>query len=207
MIKHPPLRRHPLYERGQGKKRGGNMIKYAVLQNPGHNRVYFNSSGKFAKNELFALFTESISDIKEELFGNIEYITFSSKNKLLEEDIILLSRLSFVYAIFEIKDNELFLPVTKNHSYFFNDDLNMILKYSGKTNEIFTRMMINLAVFASDFKDKFLDNLNLLDPVCGKGTTVFDGYICGYNSFGIDLSDKLINEGSQFFKKYLETGK
>jgi len=183
------------------------MIKYAVLQNPGHNRVYFNSSVKLAKNELFALFTETITEIKEELFGNVEYITFLSKNKLLEEDIILLSRLSFVYAIFEIVDDKLFLPVEKNHSYFFSDDLNMILKYSGKTNEIFTRMMINLAVFASDYQDKFLDNLNLLDPVCGKGTTVFDGLICGYNSFGIDLSDKLINESSQFLKKYLETGR
>jgi len=183
------------------------MFKYAVLQNPGHNRVYFNSSGKLAKNELFALFTNNIADIKEELFGNVEYITFSSENKLLEEDIILLSRLSFVYAVFEIKDDNLFFPVMKNHSYFFSDDLNMILKYSGKTNEIFTRMMINLAVFASGFKDKFLENLNLLDPVCGKGTTVFDGLICGYNSFGIDLSGKLINESSQFFKKYLENGR
>ena len=186
------------------------MYKYAVLQNPGHNRVYFNSSGKLAKNELFALFENNINnitEIKEELFGGIEYITFFSENRLSEEDIILLSRLSFVYAIFEVTDGNLFSPVTKNHSYYFNDDLNMILKYSGKTNEIFTRMMINLAVFASDFKENFLDNLNLLDPVCGKGTTVFDGLICGYNSYGVDLSDKLIGESSQFFKKYLETGK
>jgi hypothetical protein len=182
------------------------MRKYAVLQNPGHNRVYFNSSGKLAKNELFALFEDNITEIKEELFGGVEYITFLSENQLAEEDMILLSRLSFVYAVFEIRE-DLFLPVMKNHSYFFSDDLNMILKYSGKTNEIFTRMMLNLAVFASGFRDKFLDNLNLLDPVCGKGTTVFDGLICGYNSYGLDLSDKLINESSQFLKKYLETGK
>ena len=183
------------------------MYKYAVLQNPGHNRVYFNSSGKLAKNELSALFENSITEVKEELFGNVEYITFSSENKLSEDALILLSRLSFVYAIFEVTDNKLFLPVTKNHSYFFNDDLNMILKYSGKTNEIFTRMMLSLAVAASSFKDKFLENLNLLDPVCGKGTTVFDGLICGYNSYGIDLSEKLITESSQFLKRYLETGK
>ena len=183
------------------------MFKYALLQNPGHNRVYFNSSGKLAKNELSAMFFDVITEIKEEIFGGIEYITFSSGNKLSEDDIILLSRLSFVYAIFEIHDNKLFLPVTKNHSYFFSDDLNMILKYSGKTNEIFTRMMINVAVAASGFKSGFLENLNLLDPVCGKGTTVFDGLICGYNSYGADLSDKLINESSRFLKKYLETGK
>ena len=187
------------------------MYKYAVMQNPGHNRVYFNSSGKLAKNELSAasqiIRINNITEIKDEIFGGIEYIAFSSENRLSEEDIILLSRLSFAYAIFEIIDGRLFLPVTKNHSYFFGDDLNMILKYSGKTNEIFTRMIINLAVFASGFKDRFLENFNLLDPVCGKGTTVFDGLICGYNSYGIDLSGKLISESSQFLKKYLETGK
>jgi len=186
------------------------MHKYAVLQNPGHNRVYFNSSGKLAKNELAALFADEItdiSDIKEESFGGVGYITFSSGNRLSAGDVVLLSRLSFVYAVFEICGGGLFMPVTKNHSYFFGDDLNMILKYSGKTNEIFTRMMVNLAVCASGFKSRFLENLNLLDPVCGKGTTLFDGLICGYNSFGIDISEKLINESAQFLKKYLETGK
>ncbi|MCL2775113.1 MAG: hypothetical protein FWD71_17460 [Oscillospiraceae bacterium] len=182
------------------------MFKYAVMQNPGHNRVYFNASGKLAKNELFALFENNICEIKEEIFGGVEYITFEKEAELSDSDIILLSRLSFVYAIFEIQ-NRAFIPVTKNHSYFFGDDLNMILKYSGKTNEIFTRMMINLAVFASNFKDKFSDSLNVLDPLCGKGTTVFDGLICGYNSYGIDISGKLIGESSQFLKKYLETGK
>jgi len=180
--------------------------KYAVLQNPGHNRVYFNSSAKLAKNELAALFGGGIADIKEEQFGGVGYITFTSETKLSDGDIILLSRLSFTYAVFEVCGG-LLSPVVKNHSYYFGDELNMILKYSGKTNEIFTRLMINLAVFASGFRDGALENLNLLDPVCGKGTTLFDGLICGYNCFGIDISEKLINEASQFLKKYLETGK
>ena len=116
------------------------MPKYALLQNPGHNRVYFNSSAKLAQNELRALFSDNIKagnikEVKEEIFGGIEYITFESE--LSELDLILLSRLSFVYAIFEVSD-KLFSPVRKNHSYFFSDDLNMILKYTGKTNEIFT---------------------------------------------------------------------
>lgn len=182
------------------------MIKYAVLQNPGHNRVYFNSSGKLAKNELSTLFFDVITEIKEEVFGGIEYITFSAKNGFSEENLVLLSRLSFVYAIFEVRDG-FFLPVLKNRSYFFGDDLNTILKYSGKTNEIFTRMLINLAAAAGGYAADFSGNLNLLDPVCGKGTTVFEGLVCGYNSFGIDINEKLINEGAQFLKKYLETGK
>ena len=182
------------------------MVKYALMQNPGHNRVYFNSSGKLAKNELSALFGGAVTEMKEEIFGGVEYITFEKEAELSDSDIILLSRLSFVYAVFEVQ-NRAFSPVTKNHSYFFSDDLNMILKYSGKTNEIFTRMMLNLAVFVSGFREQCLDSLYLLDPLCGKGTTVFDGLICGYNSYGIDISEKLIGESARFLKKYLETGR
>ncbi|MCL2099108.1 MAG: hypothetical protein FWH24_01555 [Oscillospiraceae bacterium] len=181
------------------------MPKYAVLQNPGHNRVYFGSSGSLAKNELCALFPEKLDNIAEESFGGVGYITFKSGG-LSEHDLILLSRLSFVYAIFEVTGGK-FIPIQKNHSYFFSDDLNTVLKYSGKTNELFTRMMINLAVCASGFRDDFLEPLNLLDPVCGKGTAVFDGLICGYNSYGIEISEKLTAESARFFKKYLELGK
>ena len=190
--------------------------KYAILQNPGHNRVYFNASTKLSINELFfasekfsgAAGAVGYDDIQEEIFGGVEYITFKTEEKLSGGDLILLSRLSFTYAIFEIKtyeNEQILLPVQKNSSYYFDDDLNMILKYSGKTNEIFTRMLINLAVFASDFD--YTDTLSLLDPVCGKGTTTFEGLICGYNSYGVELSGKLVDEGYHYLKKYLETGK
>ena len=119
----------------------------------------------------------------------------------------MVSRLSFVYAIFEVCEGGLFLPVAKNQSYYFGDDLNTILKYSGKTNEIFTRMQINLAVFASGFSPDFLENLCLLDPVCGKGTALFEALTCGYSAYGLDINKKSIDEAAAFFKKYLESGK
>ena len=183
------------------------MYKYAILQNPGHNRVYFNSSLKLSKNELFfasAKLSVPLCEIQEEIFGGVEYITFNTQEQLDSGDIILLSRLSFTYAVFEVK-NMMLLPLHKNGSYYFGDDLNMILKYSGKTNEIFTRLMINLAVFSSCFD--YADTLSLFDPICGKGTTMFEGLICGYNSFGAELSGKLVEESYHYLKKYLETGK
>ena len=187
------------------------MFKYALLQNPGHNRVYFGSSGKLAQNELAALFSggsvNEISEIQKEMFGGVEYITFLSKNALTKDGTALLSRLSFAYAVFEVCDGGLFCPVEKTRPYYFGDDLNTILKYSGKTNEIFTRMTINLAVFASGHKGALLDNLSMLDPVCGKGTAVFEALTCGYNAFGLDINKKQIEEAAQFLKKYLENGK
>ena len=190
------------------------MFKYAILRNPGHNRVYFSSSGKLAKNELAALLSggeaaeiAEIAEIKEETFGGVEYVTFLSKDALTKDETALLSRLSFAYAVFEVCEGGLLCPIEKTRPYFFGDDLNAILKYSGKTNEIFTRMTINLAALASGHRGALLGNLSMLDPVCGKGTGVFEALTCGYNAYGLDISKKQIEEAAQFLKKYLENGK
>jgi tRNA G10 N-methylase Trm11 len=97
------------------------------------------------------------------------------------------------------------MPIEKNNFNYFNTDISSILKYTGKTNEIFTRMMINVALFSSDFYNEA--NIKLLDPIAGKGTTLFEGLICGYDVYGIEIGDKTVSEAYQYIKKYLETEK
>lgn len=189
------------------------MFKYAILLNPGHNRVYFDASKKLALVE-FKVASEILSkevlifDI-EEIFG-IDYLVFETNDELMEKDMILLSRLSFTYAIFrifKIEDDVHLKPIYKHSSYYFNDDISMILKYSGKTNELFTKFMINIA-FMVYSKDKNLEEpLLLFDPVCGKGTSLFEGLLLGMSSFGIDINSKYIHDSYIYFKKYLETKK
>ena len=80
------------------------MTHYAILSNPGHNRVYFEQSKKISLSELkIALDTINMGclDIKPEYIADIFYITFSATAPLTEKHIEIVSRLSFVYAIFE----------------------------------------------------------------------------------------------------------
>ena len=79
-------------------------MKYALLANPGHNRVYFEESKKLAAAELeLALPCLSVpcGDILPAQIGGVYYLTFSSEAVLTASDHAILSRLSFVYAIFE----------------------------------------------------------------------------------------------------------
>lgn len=46
----------------------------------------------------------------------------------------------------------------------------------------------------------------MLDPVCGKGTTLQEALLAGYNGEGIDLNGKAVSEGVGYLKKYLELG-
>lgn len=187
------------------------MSTYVILVNPGHNRVYFEASKALSIVELEIAahhFSTTCSEIEFTEIKGIPYLKFNTSKDLSDDDIVLLSRLSFVYAIFELIGNEtgiVFKPIQKSIPYLFNDDINTILKYSGKTNELFTRLMINVGILSSDFE--FNDDINLLDPVAGKGTTLFEGLTLGYNSYGIEINEKAVHEASIYFKKYLENSK
>lgn len=181
------------------------MVKYAILCKPGHNRVYFEQSKQLSEAELsLALMRSGIScgNIFGEHIADIFYITFTADAELDERSLRIVSRLSFVYALFMVK-GEMLLPIARNNLRFMEEGISSMLKYSGKTNEIFTAMMINAALFSSDFI--YSDRIKLLDPIAGKGTTLFEGLISGFDVSGIEINDKTAAEVHCFFKKYLET--
>ena len=186
------------------------MHRYAVLGNPGHSRVYFQASQKMSVAELAiagAKLSAACRDIKAESIGGVRYITFETAEELAAGDIQMLSRLSFAYALFEIirvDGREMFLPVAKSDNYYMDLSFSSILKYTGKTNEIFTRMMINVGVMSLEGGG---ESIILLDPVAGKGTTLYEALICGYHAYGIEIGEKVVGESYHYVKKYLETEK
>ncbi|GAF03885.1 TRM11 family SAM-dependent methyltransferase [Saccharicrinis fermentans] len=184
-------------------------MKLLILQHPGHNRVYYNLADKLALAELKLackrLATTCIHvDIVE--IEKVRYLFLESDGDIAESDMKILSRLSFVFAIFiwNQKGNENHLiPIRKDEYEYLNSKICSLLKYPGKTNELFTQMMINVALLSSDYS--YDDKIKMLDPVAGKGTTLFAGTTHGFDAYGIELEHKAVHETSIFFKKYLQT--
>jgi hypothetical protein len=185
------------------------MKTYLILQHPGHNRVYYNLSGTLALAELKIAssrlsVTSNTIEIKE--IEGIRYLSLQTEKKISSTDLELLSRLSFVFALFEfaLNDNVNYLkPIFKKEYEYVDSKISSLLKYAGKTNELFTKMMINVALLSSDFS--FEDNIQLLDPVAGKGTTLYEGTIYGFDVTGIEIDPKSTHAIQIFFKQYLET--
>lgn len=187
------------------------MKDYLLLQNPGHNRVYYNYAGKLAVAELKIaakkLETKCISVDIEQIEG-VRYINLKTQEELSEKDIQIISRLSFVFAVYEriiFENQNLFKPIPKARYYYIDEKISTILKYSGKTNELFTKMMINIALLSSNFDHN--SKLKLLDPVAGRGTTLFEGIVYGFDVFGIETDAKSVQDSTIFFKKYIEKEK
>ncbi len=185
------------------------MKTYLILQHPGHNRVYYNLSGPLALAELKVAsnrLTVASDSIEIVTIENIRYLSLATEDELTELDLELLSRLSFVFALFELEkiDERSFLkPILKKDYEYVDSKISSLLKYAGKTNELFTKMMINVGLLSSNFN--FEDNIQLLDPVAGKGTTLYEGSIYGFNVTGIEIDPKSTQAIQLFFKKYLET--
>ena len=186
------------------------MQSYAILYNPFHTRVSYSDSRVIALKELDRALTQlAIScqaKIKE--IAGIPYFVFDTHERLTTDGIRTLSRLSFTYALYEIitqnSDTDLLLPVLADSMYSIGDDISLILKYFGKTNELFTRFMLNLALWNTESQDS---RLRILDPLAGKGTTLFEGLMYGADVYGVEIEQKPAHEAYIFFKKYLETAK
>lgn len=180
-------------------------MNYLILQYPGHNRVYYQSSDTLALAELQiagqSIDAQILENRIEEIAG-IRYISIRTDAPFSDHDRTILSRLSFVFALFSMDDQSRLVPIELPTSHYVDPKISTLMKYKGKTNELFTRMMINVAVHSSNFE--FDTPLELLDPVAGKGTTLFEASTFGYHAFGIEVEGNALQEGQIFFKKFLE---
>ena len=184
-------------------------MTYAILFNPGHNRVYFESSIILSVSE-FRIVTKSFNSIIDNVeyasIEGIKYLVFDTRRLLNSSEIKAISNLSFMYAFFKVEsinDCTYLSPIELQRVEYIDEGISSILKYSGKTNEIFTRMMINIASsFHTDVK-----NIKLLDPVSGKGTTLYEGLVKGFDVYGIEIGDKVVGEAVLFMKRFLENAR
>lgn len=109
---------------------------------------------------------------------------------------------SLLYGLYEARPDGSLAPVMGRREALLGEDLPGILKYKGKTNELFTQMLLNVARGAAQLPDDA--PLRLLDPMCGRGTSLFLAVNLGWTPTGSDVDKAALKEGEQFFKRYLE---
>ncbi|QFU92355.1 TRM11 family methyltransferase [Amycolatopsis sp. YIM 10] len=179
------------------------MSQYAILVYPSANRVYTDSSPKLLRAEL-AVFGAAgiaeISEISETRIGGVGYLTFTTAEPLTEADVARLSNLSALYALFEVT-GELLRPLVVHRADRLDSDLLTIQKYPGKTNELFTKLLLNVTLLTAG-RD-FTEPLDLLDPLCGRGTTLNQAMMYGFHGTGFDVDGKDFDAYEMFIKTWL----
>jgi SAM-dependent methyltransferase len=193
------------------------MVQYAFLVLPSHNRVYADAAPALARAEL-AVLGSTLPDgaidadsVAETVIGGIHYVTFDA-GELSERDAALLANLSCLYALFEVT-GELLRPVPLRRLDRFDDDLLTILKYQGKTNEQFTKLLLNVTLASSAFAGELSSpgspdlgsrRLSVLDPLCGRGTTLNQALMYGFDAYGADIDARDVEAYAVFIRRWLK---
>lgn len=179
--------------------------KYILLLWPHANVRYRSEAQKLARAELTVLLGHAAGQVcvrETECLGMpaLELQSDSPLDEALEQAI---RSHSLLYGLFEQTADGALMPVVGREIPFLGEDLPGILKYKGKTNELFTQLLVNVALYSSDFRN-LSEPVRLLDPMCGRGTTLFVGANRRWQCTGADVDRTGLKEAEQFFKRYLE---
>lgn len=94
-------------------------------------------------------------------------------------------------------------PLETPHPAFLPQDVVFTRRYKGKTNELFTRFLLNVACFSSDFARDAHSRLAVLDPLCGGGTTLFQALVYGWDAYGVEHDERDVTTTDTFLQQYL----
>ena len=179
-------------------------MTYAFLLYPHANIRYRQSLLQLAVQELSmtlsALGREA--EVVPQKMGGAMFLTFEAA-KLTERDMRMLSQLASVYMLFEMEDGKL-TTLERTHPNYVGEDLPALLKYKGKTNEMFTDTMLTMALAASAFMPVHDSQLVVCDPMAGRGTTLMLALRRGYHGVGIEIGKADVKEAADYMTSYLE---
>ncbi|MEZ5087519.1 MAG: site-specific DNA-methyltransferase [Tessaracoccus sp.] len=174
------------------------MPRYVMLRNPSANRVYAGESAKLSAAELrnTAAF---VSDVSEETLAGIGYLGFDA-DPLSEAATAVVAAQSSFLALF-YREGDLLRPVETADPFVLDDDLVTIPKYQGKTNEQFTRLLLNVTLAAVAREPD--GRRQVLDPLAGRGTTLSAALMAGHDAYGVEADTKSFEQLASFYKTYL----
>jgi hypothetical protein len=175
------------------------MADHLILLAPSANRVYASEANRLVAAELkIMLGADDRPAIEPVSVAGIKYLALATES--LDERVChALGRLSGCYAAFR-REHDRLEPIQLTAPDLFDDDLVTIPKYPGKTNEQFTRLLINVTL--GSMKRAASGPISILDPMCGRGTTLSTAMMLGCNASGVEVEAKAVEAYAAYLATY-----
>lgn len=192
-------------------------MKLAFKITPQRSTQYANMAEVLASPELLASPLGSIiSHVEPVRLAGQDYLLADVVSGLDETALLIqvaeilprLGTLSEGYQYFprlaEI-EGPLLRPIEPRFTPFVPLEMAEVRRYKGKTNELFTRVLLNMAIFAGAYREQFPERLRVLDPLAGGGTTLFQALAAGYDAFGIEQNRQDVATTEVFVRQYFHS--
>jgi SAM-dependent methyltransferase len=185
------------------------MMQLALLVAPQRNTQYGNLARTLALPELQASpLGPRLAAWEHRHFARQDWLLVELDGAVGEDECVVLDRLGSISAVFEWFDDAgevagpLLRPLGASWAPFVPIEFVETRRYRGKTNELFTFVLINLALFAGDWRDCLAEQLRILDPLAGGGTTLFAALTRGYDALGIEREKPDIDTTDAYVRQF-----
>ena len=141
--------------------------------------------------------------------GGQDYVLLDLDGDLAADELGLLARLGAVAAVSEFFEGigpvpgPLLRPLEPAWAPFLPLELVEARRYRGKTGELFSAVLLNLALFAGAFAARTGERLRVLDPLAGGGTGLFTALVRGYDAVGIEREREDVESTDTYVRQFL----
>jgi len=136
--------------------------------------------------------------------GGATFVGVESADAIDADGVAQIARLSFAAGLFErTSDDGLRVLPEAWPAPTLPRSLLTIQRYKGKTNEFFTRLLVNLAV-SMQRTDRGGRSVRILDPVAGRGTTLNAAALDGLDATGIEINRQDFEQYTMFISRWMQ---
>jgi len=192
-------------------------MKLALKITPQRSTQYSNMAEVLAEPELLACpLGATIASLELTQMAGQAYLLADLTEESVETDTLarwaaILPRLGAVSEGYEYfprlgdLEGPLLRPIEPRFMPFVPLEMAEVRRYKGKTNELFTQILLNMAIFAGAYREEFTERLRVLDPLAGGGTTLFLALALGYDAFGIEHNRQDAESTEVFVRQYFQS--
>lgn len=179
-----------------------------LLLAPSANRVYAGDAARLnaAEITLLAAALDVEVQVHPVTVAGVDYLSISVAEGASEDRARrLVGEVSGAFALFDV-DEGLLRPTLLDRRRLYGDDIVTIQKYQGKTNEQFTHLLLNVTAALAKRPHALLDGtLHVLDPMCGRGTTLNTCLLRGLDVTGVETDKGDFEQYQAFITTWLRS--
>lgn len=186
------------------------MPSYVAQIAPQRSTQYAALSSELAPHELaLCPGSQRLSSTEPITLGGREYIRFDLEEPPDDDQLQEWGLLSMTSAFFEFHDDlaghagPFLRPIDTEFHPSFSRDFVATRRYRGKTNEMITHFLCNIARFSSGLANRQWGDFRVLDPLAGGGTTLFTALMLGADAAGVEKKVQDVQSTVAFLKQYM----
>ena len=137
--------------------------------------------------------------------GGLRYVRCALRQPLDAAQIAALGELGASSAFFDCvaRDGALWLrPIETAFTPALPRELAQARRYKGKTNELFTHVLLNIARRSTAFAETPWSELRVFDPLAGGGTTLFTALMLGASAYGIEKDAQDVTLTAAYMRQF-----